>query len=71
MTFQCVTGVKKPLAAASNITAKGNRIILDDANSNCYMEDKATGVNIPIKLENGISMLEFAVATPPFAGPAT
>ena len=71
MTFQCATGVKKPLAAASSITAKGNRLVLDDANSESYIEDKASGVKIPSQLENGICMLEFAVATPPFAGQAT
>ena len=47
MTFQCAIGVKKPLAAASNITAKGNRIVLDDANSESYIENKACGVEIP------------------------
>ena len=60
MTFQCATGVKKPLAAASNITAKGNCIVLDDANSESYIENKATGVEIPVRLESGTYMLEFA-----------
>ena len=71
MTFQATTGVRKPLAAASNATAKGNRIILDDANSESYIENKATGVRIPIKLENGIYMMEISVAEPPFTRPAT
>ena len=31
MAFQATTDVKKPLAAASKIAAKGNRIVLDDA----------------------------------------
>ena len=53
MTFQAC-GVTKPLAAASSITARGNRIVVDDAN---YIENKATGVKIPIQLENGIYML--------------
>ena len=70
MTFQCATGVKKPLAAASNITAKGNRIVLDDANSDSYIENKASGVRIPIKLENGIYMMDMAVAEPPLTRPA-
>ena len=70
MTFQCATGVKKPLAAAPNITVKGNRIVLGDANSNSYIENKATGVKIPLKLKNGIYMLELAVATPLFTGQA-
>ncbi len=54
MTFQATAGAKKPLAAAPNMIAKGNRIVLD-----------ASGVGIPIKLENGIYMMEIAVAEPP------
>ena len=30
MTFQATSHVRKPRAAASKITAKGNRIVLDD-----------------------------------------
>ena len=69
MIFQAC-GVTKPLAAASSITAKGDRIVLDDADSYSYIEKKATGVKIPIKLEHGIYMLEIAVAQPPFTGQA-
>ena len=69
MTFQAC-GVTKPLSAASSITAKGNRIVLDDASSESYIENKATGVKIPIRLKNGIYMLEIAVAQPPFTGQA-
>ena len=71
MTLQAPTGVNKPLAAASNITAKGTRIVLYDSNSESYIEHKAPGVRIPIKLENGIYMMETAVAEPPFTRPAT
>ena len=71
MTFQATKGVKKPLAATSNITSKGNRIVLDDANSLSYIENKASGVRIPIQLENGIYMMQIAVAEPPFTRPAT
>ena len=70
MTFQATTGVKKPLAAASNITAKGNRIVLDDADSESYIENKASGVRVLIRLENGIYMSEIAVVEPPFTRPA-
>ena len=69
MTFQ-ECGVTQPLAAASSIIAKGNRIILYDASSASYIENKATGVKIPIQLQNGIYMLEIAVAQPPFMGQA-
>ena len=61
MTFQATTHVKKPLAAASRITSKGNRIILDDADSPSYIENKATGIRVPLKIENGIYVMEVTV----------
>ena len=61
MRFQATTHVKKPLAAASRITQKGNRIILDDADSLSYIENKATGTRIPLKIENGIYVMEVAI----------
>ena len=70
MTFQATTGVKKPLAAASRITGKGNRIILDDEGCESYILNKATGKKIPIVLENGIYMMEMIVSTPSFTRPA-
>ena len=70
MTFQVTTGVKKPLAAASEIIAKGHRIAPEDANSDSYIENKASGVRIPIKLENGMHMMEVVIAEPPFPRPA-
>ena len=51
MTFQATTKVKKPLAAASKMTTKGNRIILDGAGSDSYIENKATGVRAPLKID--------------------
>ena len=50
MTFQATIGVKNPSGPASKITGKGGRIILDDANSDSYIDNKATGVRIPTKL---------------------
>ena len=61
MRFQATTHVKKPLAAASRITQKGNRIILDDADSLSYIENKATGTRIPLQIENGIYVMEVAI----------
>ena len=61
MTFQATTHVKKPLAAASRITAKGNCIFLEDQDSLSYIENKATGTKIPLKIENGIYVMELAV----------
>ena len=74
MTFQATSHVRKPLAAASKITAKGNRIVLDDENSLSCIENKATGTQIPLKIENGVYVMEVAV-TPkkapfPFQGQA-
>ena len=64
--FQATTDVRKPLAAASRITAKGNRIVLEDEASESYIENKASGVRIPLKLENGVYMMEMMVT--PFQG---
>ena len=60
--FQATTHVKKPLAAASKTTVKGNRIVLDDENSLSYIGNKATGTKIPFKIENGVYVMEVAVA---------
>ena len=61
MTFQAATHVKKPLAAASCITSKGIRVILDDADSLSYIENKATCTRIPFKIENGIYAMEVTI----------
>ena len=66
MTFQATTDVKKPLAAASKITAMGNRIVLDDAGSDSYIENKKTGTRILLKIENGVYMMEMLIEPPPF-----
>ena len=72
MTFQATSHVRKPLAAASKITAKGNRIVLGDGNSLSYIENKATGTQIPLKIENGVYVMEVAVTQnkAPFQGQA-
>ena len=71
MTFQATTGVKKPLAAASRITAKGNRIVFDDADCESYIENRAAGARVPLIIDNGIYMMEIKVESPvPFARPA-
>ena len=69
MAFQATTDVKKPLAAASKITAKGNRIVLDDGESDSYIGNKKTGTRIPFTIENGVYIMEMIVA-PPFQRPA-
>ena len=71
MAFQC-TQVQKPLAAASKIAEKGNRIVLDDANSESYILHKASETKIPLTIENGVYMMEMRVkpAAAPFQGQA-
>ena len=64
MTFQATTKVQKPLAEATRITDKGNRIVLDDADSESYIEDKETGKKIPLNIENGVYMMEMLVKLP-------
>ena len=64
MTFQARTHIRKPSAAASGITAKGNRIVLGDSSNASYIENKATGVKVPLQLINGVYTMEMDVATP-------
>ena len=66
MAFQATTDVQKPLAAASKITAKGNRIVLEAAGTDSYIENKQSGKRIPLTLENGVYMMEMLVV--PFQG---
>ena len=61
MAFQATTDIRKPLAAASKIAAKGNRIVLDDAESNSYIENQKTRARIPLTIENGVYMMEMVV----------
>ena len=61
MAFQATTDIRKPLAAASKIAAKGNRIVLDDAESDSLIENKKTGTRIPLTIENGVYMMEMVV----------
>ena len=65
MAFQATTKVQKPLASASRIAAKGNRIVLDGPDCLSYIENKATGVKIPLKIENGVYTMEVSVSSPP------
>ena len=70
MTFQATAKAQKSMAAATRITEKGNRIVLDDADSESYIENKKTGKNIPLNIENGVYMMEMLIK-PPFQRPAT
>ena len=72
MTFQATSHVRKPLAAASKITARENRIVLGDESYFSYIENKATGTKIPLKIENAVYVMEVAVSPnkAPFRGQA-
>ena len=61
MTFQATTKVQKPLAAATRMTEKGNRIVLDGAGSESYIQNKQTGQKIPLSIENGVYMMQMSV----------
>ena len=67
MAFQATTDVQKPLAAASKIAAKGNRIVLEADGLDSYIEHKQSGTRIPLTIENGVYMMEMLVV--PFPGP--
>ena len=64
MAFQATTAVKKPLAAATRVTEKGNGIWLDEEGCESYVLNKKTGVKIPLFIENGIYMMEMLVQKP-------
>ena len=69
MTFQATTKVQKPLAAASKIAEKGNRIVLDDVDSESYILNKASGKKIPLTIANGVYMMQMLVKpAAPFRG---
>ena len=70
MTFQATTKVQKPLAAATRITEKGNRIVLDGVGSESYIQNKQTGQKIPLSIENGVYMMQMLVKPAPFQGQA-
>ena len=61
------TDVAKPLASATKVTEKGNRIVLDEIGCASYIENKKTGANIPLTIENGQYMMEISVQ--PFRRP--
>ena len=68
MVSLATTKVQQPLAAASRITEKGDRIVLGHVGSESDIENKKTGKKIPLKMENGVYMMEMLVK-PPFRRP--
>ena len=49
--------------------AEASRIVLDDVGSESYIENKKMGKKIPLKMVNGVYMMEMLVK-PPFPRPA-
>ena len=70
MTFQATTKVQKPLAAATRITEKGNRIVLDGVGSESYIQNKMTGNKTPLNIESGVYMMQMFIKPTPFQGQA-
>ena len=66
MAFQATTEVQEPLAAASKMAAKGNRIVLEALGTDSYIENKQTGKRIALTIDNGVYMMEMLVV--PFQG---
>ena len=58
--------MQKPLTAATRSTEKGNHIVLDDADSESYIQNKKTGKKIPLNIENGVYMMEMLIKPTPF-----
>lgn len=61
MGFQGISELSKPLASATRIVPKGNRIVMGDGDSN--IQSKKSGVRIPIYAKNGVRFMtvEFLV----------
>ena len=66
LVFQ-VAAVSKALGSVSQMVRNGNRVVFDqdgNGNNTSYIEHKGTGQCIPVKLENGVYVLELLVAPP-------
>ena len=61
MTCQVVK-TKKALASASKICENGNTVVFDEEES--YIYSKATGERTMLRLENGVYLLDVAIAPP-------
>ena len=60
-------GRPEPPSGGFQITAQGNRIVLDAEGQDIYIENKQSGKRIPLTIENGVYMMEMEVV--PFQGP--
>ena len=64
MTFQ-VAGVHKALGSVSQMVRNGNRVVFDQDGAGrdiSYIQHRATQEKIPIRLENGVYVLDLLVA---------
>ena len=68
MTFQ-VAQVHKALGSVSQMVKKGNRVIFDmdeEGRDVSHITNKQTQENIPMRLENGVYVIDFVVAPPDY-----
>ena len=59
-----VADVKKTLAAAIKICEAGNRIILDSAEGESYIQNKVSGETTPVHIRNGEFQFDLWVQAP-------
>ena len=57
MHFQAINELTKPLASAARTVAKDNTIVMRGPTKSSYIENDATGVRIPIHIENGVYVM--------------
>ena len=61
MHFQSIDELSRPLASAARVAAKGNKIVLDGKGCASYIENKASKVRIPLKIEKGVYVMDVQV----------
>ena len=60
----------KAVGRSNENDGTGNRIVLDGAGSESYIQNKQTGKKIPLSIENGVYMMQMLVKPAPFQGQA-
>ena len=61
MQCQSIDDLPRPSASAARVAAKGNRIVLDGEGCESYIENTQTKVKIPLKIENGVYVMNVEV----------
>ena len=55
-----IANVQRPLAAASKVVGKGNRVVMEDGGG--YIENVATGERIQLRLDRGVYVFDVVLA---------